>query len=121
MILSIEHLPVPSVPEDERLTVSDLGHDDDGIGLVVARYGFQEQLDVPAVLRQAALTGLVPVDLDDVTYFLSKIEIRQTDAPGMATWRKRLFLASRHLAADAGDYFKLPRHRTVFLGSAIDL
>jgi KUP system potassium uptake protein len=121
VILSIEHVPVPYVPEDERVTVSDLGHDDDGISLVVARYGFQEEPDVPAVLRQAALTGLLPVDLDDLTYFLSKIEIKPTAAPGMATWRKRLFLASRHIAADAGDYFKLPRHRTVFLGSAIDL
>jgi KUP system potassium uptake protein len=50
-----------------------------------------------------------------------EIEIKQTDAPGMAAWRKRLFLASRHISADAGDYFQLPRHRTVLLGSAIEL
>jgi KUP system potassium uptake protein len=93
----------------------------EGISLVVARYGFQEQPDVPAVLRQAAANGLeTPVDLDDVTDFLS-IEIVQTDAPGMAPWRKRLFLASAHIATDAGDYFQLPRRRTVLLGSTMEL
>jgi KUP system potassium uptake protein len=39
----------------------------------------------------------------------------------MPAWRKQLFLASAHLAADAVDYFKLPRHRTVLLGSAIEI
>jgi KUP system potassium uptake protein len=45
----------------------------------------------------------------------------QTDAPGMAPWRKRLFLATSHIAVDAVDYFKLPRHSTVLLGSAIEV
>ena len=122
VILSIVNVPVPYVADDERLTVSDLSHGDDGISLVVARYGFQQQPDVPAVLRQAAAMELESTpDLDDVTYFLSKIEIVETDAPGMAPWRKRLFLASAHISTDAADYFQLPRHRTVLLGSAIEL
>jgi KUP system potassium uptake protein len=122
VIVSIETASVPYVPEDERLDISDLSHRDDGISLVVARYGFQEQPDVPAVLRQAAAKGLESdIDLHDVTYFLSKIEIVQSDAAGMAPWRKRLFLATAHLAADAVDYFQLPRHHTVLLGSAIEI
>jgi KUP system potassium uptake protein len=122
IVISIETPPVPYVPDDERLTISDLSYRDDGISLVVARFGFQEQPDVPAVLRQAVETGLEsPVDLNDVAYFLSKIEIVQTDAPGMPMWRKRLFLSTAHLAADAVDYFQLPRHRTVLLGSAIEI
>ena len=122
IILSIENLPVPYVAEEERITVSELGYSDDGISLIVARYGFQEQPDVPGIVRRAAGAGLeTPVDLDDVTYFLSRIEIVQTDAAGMALWRKRLFLATAHLAADAVDYFQLPRRRTVLLGSAIEI
>ena len=39
----------------------------------------------------------------------------------MAPWRKRLFLAIAHIAADAGEYFRLPRKRTVLLGSAIEI
>jgi KUP system potassium uptake protein len=122
VIVSIETLPVPYVSDEQRLTVRDLGYRDDGISLVVARYGFQQQPDVPAILRQAIDEGLEGrCDLDDVTYFLSKIEIVATDAPSMAPWRKRLFLATAHIAADAVDYFGLPRHHTVLLGSAIEI
>jgi KUP system potassium uptake protein len=121
LIVSIETKPVPYVAAHERLKIDDL-HYRDGISLVIARYGFQEMADVPALVRQVVAAGCeTPIDLDDVTYYLSKIEIVQTDAPGMAPWRKRLFLATTHLAADAVDYFNLPRHRTVLLGSAIEI
>jgi KUP system potassium uptake protein len=73
-------------------------------------------------VQQVATTGCeTPIDVGEASYFLSKIDIVQTDAPGMAPWRKRLFLATAHVAADAVDYFKLPRHRTVLLGSAIEI
>jgi KUP system potassium uptake protein len=122
VIISIDTLPVPYVPAEERLTIDALHHDDDGISLVVARLGFQEQPDVPAILRQAIEEGLESrCDLDDVTYFLSKIEIVMTDNPGLAPWRKRLFMATAHIASDAVDYFGLPRRRTVLLGSAIEI
>jgi KUP system potassium uptake protein len=122
IILSIDTKPVPYVADEDRLTIEAMRHRDDGISLVVARYGFQEQPDVPAIIRNCAVIGLEsPVDLSDLTYFLSKIEIVATDAPGMAPWRKRLFLATAHVAADAVEYFQLPRHRTVLLGSAIEI
>jgi KUP system potassium uptake protein len=72
-------------------------------------------------VRRASPGLETPCDLDDVTYFLSKMEIVQTDAPGMPPWRKRLFLATAHIAADAVDYFQLPRNRTVLLGSAVEI
>jgi KUP system potassium uptake protein len=43
------------------------------------------------------------------------------DAPGMSDWRKRLFLATAHLTADAADFFRLPRDRTVIMGSRIEV
>jgi KUP system potassium uptake protein len=122
VIVSIETEPVPYMSSEERVTIDDLHYRDDGISLVIARFGFQEQADVPALVRQVASASCeTPIDTSDVSYFLSKIDIVQTDAPGMAAWRKRLFLATGHVAADAVDYFKLPRHRTVLLGSAIEV
>jgi KUP system potassium uptake protein len=122
VIVSINTKPIPYVAHEERLTVDDLHHRDDGIILVKANYGFQEQANIPALVRKAAATRFErPIDIGDVVYFLSKIEIVATDAAGMAAWRKRLFLATAHIAADAVDYFKLPRHRTVLLGSAIEI
>src|SRR5262249_22055020 len=76
VIVSIDTKPVPYVAADERLTIDDLRYHDDGISLVVARYGFQEHADVPAVVQQVA-AGLSekPIDTGDVIYFVSKIEI----------------------------------------------
>jgi KUP system potassium uptake protein len=39
----------------------------------------------------------------------------------MAAWRKRLFIATSHITADAADAFALPRDRTVIIGSHIDV
>ena len=122
VIVTIEIEPIPYVSPETRVTIDDLYYRGDGISRVVARYGFQEHIDVPALVREVDAKGCeTPIHLDDVTYFLSKIEIVQTDAPGMAAWRKRLFLATAHVAVDAVDYFKLPRHSTVLLGSAIEI
>jgi KUP system potassium uptake protein len=118
VVLSIETEPVPYVNEDRRLTISDLGFSDDGISHVTARFGFQEMPNVPEVLRLAAEHGLeCPLEIPEASYFLSKLELVATDAPGLSRWRKRLFLATAELAADPVDYFVLPRERTVILGA----
>ncbi len=51
------------------------------------------------------------------SYFLSKIELRLSRTPGMSQLRKRLFLATSHLAADPVEFFGLPRERTIVIGS----
>ena len=59
--------------------------------------------------------------LDDASYFLSKLELTTGDAPTMARWRKRLFIATSYITADAAEYFGLPRDRTVIMGSRIEV
>jgi len=39
----------------------------------------------------------------------------------MAGRRKRLFVATPYLTADAAEYFGLPRDRTVIMGSRIEI
>jgi KUP system potassium uptake protein len=122
VIVSVETEPRPHVPPDDRLTISDLGFRDDGISHIEARFGFQDDPNIPDVLRAAIDVGLeCPLEVDEASYFLSKIEIEPTAAPGMARWRKRIFLATTHLASDPVDYFGLPRNRTVLMGSLIEL
>ena len=122
LILSIETLPVPTVELDERFAVDDLGYSDDGISHLTARFGYMEQPDVPAALRCAAEGPLgFPLDEESASYFLSTVELRPGNGNGMAHWRKRLFLASSHVSADAADYFGLPRERTVVMGSLIEV
>jgi KUP system potassium uptake protein len=122
VVLSIETRPVPHVPPHERLEISDLGFRDDGISHVTAHFGFQDRPDVPDVLRDAEKRGLeCPLEVSEASYFLSKIELLATDAPGMSLWRKRLFVATAHLAADPVEYFVLPRDRAVLLGSHLEI
>ena len=80
VIMSIETEPVPRVPASERITVDDLGYADDGIIHVTAGFGYMETPDVPAALATldpAQTEGAL--DLDDASYFLSKIELRRGD------------------------------------------
>jgi KUP system potassium uptake protein len=122
VILSIATLPLPHVVPAERLSVDDLGYTDDGITHVEARFGYMEQPDVPSALRLAADAGLeCPLEVEEASYFLSTIELRPGDAPGMTRWRKRLFVATSHITADAAEYFGLPRDRTVIMGSLIEV
>lgn len=122
VILSIETLPVPHVDPTEQIVVDDLGYSDDGITHVTARFGYMERPDVPAAIRRAAAQGLeCPIELDDASYFLSTVDLQPGDDPTMSRWRKRLFIATSHVAADAADYFALPREQTLILGSQIEV
>ena len=62
-----------------------------------------------------------PIDADTASYFLSKLELTAGDEPTMSPWRKRLFIATSHITADAAAYFKLPLDRTVIIGSRIEV
>jgi KUP system potassium uptake protein len=122
VIVAIQTEEVPRLPEDQRVMVNDLGYGDDGITHVTIKFGYMEASDVPsalALLDPAATEG--PIDLDNASYFLSKIELRRGNAPTMAGWRKQLFLATSHITADAAEYFGLPRDRTVIIGSHIEV
>jgi KUP system potassium uptake protein len=122
VIVAVEIDTVPRVADSERVTIDDLGHPGDGLTHVMLRFGYTETPDVPA-----ALATLTPeqtegrLDLDNATYFLSKIELRAGDTPGMAGWRKRLFVATSHITADASEHFGLPRDRLVLLGAHVDV
>ena len=122
VILSVDIDTAPRVPESERLTVDHLGSVRDGITHITARFGYTERTDVPAALR--ALTAKQSegtLDLEDATYFLSKLEVHESNRPGLARWRKRLYLATAHLNTDASDHFELPQDRVIVMGSQIDL
>jgi len=122
VILSIETMSVPHVPPSERLVIDDLGYGDDGIAHATARFGYIDEPNVPAVVRQIAAA---PIEFrfgaDEASYFLSTIDLTRGDEPGLSRWRKTLFLATASVTADAAEYFRLPRDRTVILGSRIEV
>jgi KUP system potassium uptake protein len=122
LILSVETTTAPHVPEAERLQIDDLGYRDDGITHVTARFGYLDQTNIPGLLPliRAASTESSLAE-GNLSYFVSRIELVQGPAPGMSRWRKRLFIATSRITADAAEYFRLPRERTVIMGSRIEL
>jgi KUP system potassium uptake protein len=124
IIVSMGAANVPHVPPEERLTVDDLGYEDDGIQHLSVKLGFSDPPDLPAALRQAHAAGMIEpptADLDDASYFLSRGSIRRTSAPGMARWRKALFVGLAHTAANPAAYFGLPPDSTVTMGSDVEV
>ncbi len=124
VIVTLVPADVPHVARDERLSVDDLGHADDGILHIRVRFGFQDRQDLPDVLRQARevspeLSG--DTDSDAALYYLSRITIERGDDPGMTTWRKRIFIGLAHNAASPATSFGLPTDRTIVMGSRVDL
>jgi KUP system potassium uptake protein len=122
VILTIETMQVPRVPQSERLVIDELGYSDDGITHATARFGYMDRTDVPRVLRLIEKQDIeCPLEVDSASYFLSKIELVRGDGHGMPRWRKQLFLATARVSSDAGEYFHLPRDRTVIVGSRISV
>ena len=122
IILSIETEDVPRLPDSERMSHDDLGYARDGIVHVAAHFGYMERPNVPsalALLSPEETEG--PIDLDNASYFLSKLDLCMGDAPTMPAWRKRLFIATSHITADAAGHFGLPLGRTVIVGSRIEV
>jgi KUP system potassium uptake protein len=122
VVVSVVTRHVPHVPRSERIDVDELGYVDDGILHLTIHYGFQDDQDVPAALRQAAEQGLeVEIDVGAATYFVSQITLVRGQDRCMARWRKRLFLALSRGSASPVEYFALPGQRIVTMGAYIEL
>jgi KUP system potassium uptake protein len=122
VIMSIDTAPVPRLSNDERITIDELGYKRDGIIHVSARYGYMERPNIPAALRlldPAHTEG--HIDVDAASYFLSKLELTAGEEPTMSPWRKRLFITTSYITADAAGYFGLPLEQTVIIGSRIEI
>jgi KUP system potassium uptake protein len=122
IVMSIDTVPVPRLSDDERITIDELGYKRDGIIHVRACYGYMEKPNIPAALRlldPAHTEG--HIDVDTASYFLSKLELTAGDKPTMPEWRKRLFIATSYITADAAGYFSLPLDRTLIIGSRIEV
>ncbi|MCW2636135.1 MAG: kup, partial [Blastococcus sp.] len=103
LIVSATAEGVPHVPVDERFTVDPLGFEDDRIQHLSIRFGFSDDPDIPGALEQASAADVLDeglVDVHEASYFLSRGPIHRTRAPGMAQWRKALFLTLARNAAD---------------------
>jgi KUP system potassium uptake protein len=122
LLVSIVGEEIPTVPEGERVAVRELGS---GFFQVVARYGFMETPDVPAMLESIATRDVPGPRLQlramETTYYLGRETLLPTGRARMARWRKWLFIVMARNAQTASAFFGLPPNRVVEMGAQIQM
>jgi KUP system potassium uptake protein len=117
VILTVAIEDVPFVEADERFEVKDLGK---GFYRMILHYGFLEETDIPAALKQVKNCG-EPFEMMKTSFFLSRQTLIASARPGMALWREKLFAWMLRNAASAMEFFRLPTNRVVELGSQVEI
>jgi len=117
ILLTVRIEDVPYVAEQKRLETKDYGS---GFYRVVLRYGFMEEIDVPAALAQLKDIG-TQCRMMDTSFFLARQTLLASSRPGMAIWREKLFAWMLRNAESAMEFFKLPTNRVVELGSQVEI
>ncbi len=119
LILTVVTDEVSRVDELRRVSVEALG---EGLFRVVGRYGYMEQVDVPALLESVKDERLRRIDPMDTTYILGVHRLIVTKRPsGMAMWREKVFAWMLRNASSASNFFGLPPNRVVELGAQTEL
>jgi KUP system potassium uptake protein len=123
VIVTVQTISIPHVETFERCAVEVLGRGLFKVIHLTARFGYHDDLNIPAALTEARKQGLLErnLDLEHASYFVSRITITSSDSPGMRRWRKNLFIAMARNASSAIEHFGLPSNRTVILGSQVPL
>ncbi|WP_353218013.1 potassium transporter Kup [Sandarakinorhabdus sp.] len=117
MILTVAIDEVPYVSDEDRIGVRELGN---GFYRILVRYGFMQEIDIPAVLKKVENCG-PKLKMMETSFFLSRQTLLASDKPGMALWREHLFSWMMRNAESAMDFFKLPTNRVVELGSQVEI
>jgi len=115
LFVSVKHHEVPWIGFDDRVRMTPLGHD---CWQVTLDYGFKNDPDVPAALKQLAGRG-VPLGELETSYFLSRDTVLPARGGGMALWREKLFAGMHRNAGAAADFLSLPVNRVVELGTKV--
>ncbi len=118
ILLTITTESVPFVVSTDRVAVEELAP---GIYRVIGHYGFMEEADVPALLREAAPLLRLDTPVERALYMLGKESFAATERNKMGALREGLFSVLSRLSRDVTMSFKLPPEQVVELGSRMDL
>ena len=117
VLLSLQVLDVPFVEPRRRLAETELGG---GVFRVIARYGYAESPNVPALLEACAILGLA-VDFDRITYVVGRDALRLKHEHGPLGIPRRVFAFLSRNQAPAVGYFGMPVERVIEIGMQIQL
>jgi KUP system potassium uptake protein len=122
LLVSLLNEDIPFVDDAQRPTTRPIGF---GIHQVVARYGFMETPNVPALLASLPTSAIPGPRLDqsqmETTYYLGRETLLPNGPAKLPAWRKRLFIVMAKNARSASAFFGLPPNRIVEMGAQIQL
>ncbi len=121
ILLTVKIADVPYVADDKRVKLDDLGQ---GFHRMLMYYGFMQEADVPAALKEAGACDAAcggAFSMMDTSFFLSRQTLLASDRPGMHIWREKLFAWMLRNAESAMEFFRLPTNRVVELGSQVEI
>jgi len=115
VIVTVRFRDIPRVAPKNRVDVIEYGH---GVYSIELWFGFVERPDVPTTLaapwRDLGLPG-TPATASYVVSDDTLVVTRGHD--GMTHWQKRIFALLHRNAARSAEYFALPPHRVIHLGT----
>ncbi|MFV0622795.1 potassium transporter Kup [Sphingomonas sp. ac-8] len=117
VLLTVKISDEPFVAEEGRVKAEDLGQ---GFHRLILRYGFMQDADVPAALRQVQIAG-GEFRMMETSFFLARQTLLPSSRPGMMIWREKLFAWMLRNAESAMEFFSLPTNRVVELGSQVEI
>jgi len=117
LLLTVRIEDVPFVEDGCQLGLTDLGN---GFYRLILKYGFMQEIDVPAALSRLQDCG-PQFKMMDTSFFLARQTLLASARPGMALWREKLFAWMLRNAESAMEFFKLPPNRVVELGSQVEI
>jgi KUP system potassium uptake protein len=123
VIVSLDTVSVPHVDPHDRFMVEQLGRGLFKVFHVTIRVGYQDKVNVPAMLVLARKQGLLErsLDLEHASYFVSRITISPSPAGVFRAARKKLFILMARNAASPIESFGLPGSRTVIMGAQVEV
>jgi KUP system potassium uptake protein len=119
LFLTIEGADVPFANPEERFTVKPVSASS---WQAVVTYGFKDEPDVPASLRDIA-EAYPEIDLEPMrtSYFLSRQTIVEGKKSSMWRWRRSLFSFMSRNATRSTRFFKIPPNRVVEMGMQVEV
>ena len=118
VLLTIVFEHVPYVAAGQHVEIAELGK---GFVRVIARYGFMDEPNLPAVLAAAGPRCEHAIDLADATYYIGRETFLATSKGRLGPIREGLFAFLSRNAVSATSYFAIPPELVVELGTQIDL
>jgi KUP system potassium uptake protein len=117
ILLTVKIADMPFIDTEKRCYMDDLGQ---GFHRLILKYGFMEEPDVPAALKNVTNCG-AEFKMMDTSFFLARQTLLPSSRPGMAIWREHLFSWMLRNAESAMEFFRLPTNRVVELGSQVEI